>query len=134
MSMAHEKAQAVMNKAFEKWTPNLRFEEFMQELNRNERLVVAIGTLNYQVENGGFSQWMYNGYATDPNTTFWALRTLGSPEADRVAELVQKALQNEDEDWSEYEDDDEDGGVLDALDREFYKLNSRILDQLEAKL
>ena len=38
---------------------------FLDALSEPEQLAVVFGNLNYQVENGGFTQWVDNGYYVD---------------------------------------------------------------------
>ena len=60
--MEYPNFQAVMDKAYEKWDEESSFLEFHKKLNGYDGIAVALGTLNYQVENGGFMQWYGNEY------------------------------------------------------------------------
>lgn len=53
-----------MNQAYNKWgkEKNWNKQEFWDHINFQEKIAVALGNLNYQVENGGFEQWNDNGY------------------------------------------------------------------------
>ncbi|MFA5176509.1 MAG: hypothetical protein WC413_04615 [Candidatus Nanoarchaeia archaeon] len=66
--MAEEKEslhQQIMNEAYILWQINKDWdtEEFFDHLNFIQRVAIALGNLNYQVGNGGFSQWKWNHYA-----------------------------------------------------------------------
>lgn len=69
--------QALMNQAYDRWRaeekrdqfrpdefpkPDLSHEAFVNGLEDPERLAVVFGNLNYQIGNGGVSQWIFNGY------------------------------------------------------------------------
>jgi hypothetical protein len=62
--------QMLMNKAYDLWQTEvgkrLRYENFLDLINEKLGSIyyhaVITGNLNYQVENGGFSQWYFNGY------------------------------------------------------------------------
>jgi hypothetical protein len=65
-----ERVQGLMNQAYKRWQAggdleNTPREDFYGKLEDPHRLAVVFGNLNYQVENGGWSQWIYNNYA-DP--------------------------------------------------------------------
>lgn len=55
--------QDFMNKAYDKWDDNTQdMSAWFMSLTPFEKEVVAIGKFNQQVNNGGFSQWSFNGY------------------------------------------------------------------------
>ena len=57
--------QQLMNSAFEKWDKkNISYDDFLDLISDLEREAVIFGNFNYQVENGGHSQWIGNGYAS----------------------------------------------------------------------
>ena len=63
--------QTLMNQAYKKWENNdIRREEFLLLLSPVEKLAVILGNFNYQVCNGGFSQWNYNDYSCDAGYLF----------------------------------------------------------------
>lgn len=53
----------LMDKAYNKFQDGWSLREFYINIDGLERRAVALGNLNYQVGNGGFTQWMDNGYA-----------------------------------------------------------------------
>jgi hypothetical protein len=57
--------QATMTAAYERWqaAEKMSAAEFLEGLSAKESFAVRVGNLNYQVENGGFSQYWGNGYA-----------------------------------------------------------------------
>lgn len=83
MANENETWQGLMDSAYAKWPEGGSQPDMMMTLTPAERTAVLLGNLNYQVQNGGFRQWVDNGYATrraatrravldvvhDPNTT-----------------------------------------------------------------
>lgn len=136
----HDKLQALMDQAYARWQgQSWDKQQFWDQLDAKERIAVFFGNMNYQVENGGHSQWMGNGYATQEVVEFLIrhLRTLGTSEANvqmqHLAEI--RDLCNE-EGWDSDRWDDEiwEAVDLDSFDRTFYKINDKLLLQVEEKL
>jgi hypothetical protein len=131
------KLQALMNQAYDRYEANNNWDriEFVQQLRGNECFVVPLGNLNYQVENGGFSQWASNGYNDADSVMLlkFALRQINTPAALKVLSLVEQFEQmapepgDEDEyaDWSEQES---------HLTHEFYSVNDQMMADAEAWL
>ena len=60
-----------MDKSYEKnENSNMSREEFLSNLSSYERIAFQFGNLNYQVENGGFTQWYMNEYNVDSNDLY----------------------------------------------------------------
>lgn len=62
-----DRHQRLMNQAYKRWQKggdleNVPREDFYGKLEEPHRMAVVFGNLNYQVENGGFDQWFFNGY------------------------------------------------------------------------
>jgi len=58
--------QVLMDEAYDEWQKNRdrwSYSDFINNLDDLHRKAVLIGNLNYQVENGGFKQWDFNGYS-----------------------------------------------------------------------
>jgi len=49
---------------------------------------VLLGNLNYQVENGGFGQWVDNGYGAQVGAVRFVLQRLGTPAAAAVDAML----------------------------------------------
>ena len=139
--MEYPKFQAVVDAAFEKWGEAESFESFVAKLESKERDLVALGVLNQQVENGGFSQWGINGYSVGAPYAHELLVRLGTPEALEMASIVDEALVA----LALQEDEDEEARLLhvvggsrqdelDDLDSQFYKINDAVMAQVEASL
>lgn len=54
--------QKLMDAAYDKWPESGGHREMLNRATDAERCAVLLGNLNYQVENGGFCQWIDNGY------------------------------------------------------------------------
>lgn len=57
--------QFIMTNAYYNWGKNTSREKFLSDLTPYEKLAVIFGNFNYQVQNGGFSQWVFNNYDSD---------------------------------------------------------------------
>lgn len=69
--MTDDTIQTLMNSAYETWRKHnetsddrWNYDQFVDHLDGREYPAVLIGNLNYQVGNGGFSQWHFNGYSS----------------------------------------------------------------------
>lgn len=88
MESVKSKWEMIVDAAYEKWSDNRPFEQFLMCLDGQARQAVVLNVLDCQVRNGGIQQWVDNGYCvatfTDLTTT---LRLVGTP---RALELVDK--------------------------------------------
>lgn len=143
--------ESIMEAAYDRYPKDKT--PFFSVLTPREKKVVALGNLNYQVENGGFHQWVSNGYCNRASVK--ALREIlpeiGTDEAKAVLEMVNEVAEMvdleaedngcfgsywlSDSDPHDYDDDDdyEDdcGPSLDHLDTAFYKINNALMTQAE---
>lgn len=55
--------QGIMYEAYEKFTEDISMEEWFESLSKIEKYAVASGKFNQQTCNGGYIQWIDNGYA-----------------------------------------------------------------------
>ena len=89
-----DKHQELMDKAYSRWQKggdlhNTSRIEFLDKLTDPERMAVVLGNLNYQVENGGWNQWVDNGYCTSIVHLKDALEKVGTPTAKKVLTMVE---------------------------------------------
>ena len=56
--------QQIMDQAYDKWSDDKHWTKamFWDHLNYQEKVAISLGTLNYQIGNGGFVQWYDNDY------------------------------------------------------------------------
>lgn len=117
---------ALMHKAYamfrkhDEWTLN----DFYFNISPLERRAVALGNLNYQVGNGGFMQWINNGYAEESGNSIRLIANeiTGNkkfPSLSKALTLAQIAMG-----YERYNHDDNEDEVeqLDKLDSQFYAL------------
>jgi hypothetical protein len=88
-----DKTQDLMDAAYDRWTEGdlkgtSRYE-FLSLLDDTTRFAVVLGNLNYQVENGGWCQWVGNGYCVSYPFVLEALEALGTPIAKKVTAMVE---------------------------------------------
>lgn len=82
--------EPIMELAYTKWPKSDGYDDFLFEIGGIEKYVVLIGNLNYQVENGGFTQWADNGYGRHWQDVLRILEKVGTDTAKQVATLVEK--------------------------------------------
>jgi hypothetical protein len=120
--MNHPTFQGLMDEAYATWQADnsKSYDDFIFDLPPIQRMAVLIGNLNYQVENGGFRQWIGNGYSDHAKDVRRVLDRIGTPAAYTAANLVLIGARAD-------EDDD-----LDAQDAAYYKLNDQLMADAEA--
>ena len=115
-----------MDEAYDLWRKeDWDKDQFFDHLNYVQRVAVALGNMNYQVNNGGWSQWYFNGYADTHVKFLDRMNFSGFPELEKAQEIMRDAyerLERNEENSRDgrYEDDESD--VLDIYDKEYYKL------------
>lgn len=97
--MEFNTVQKLMDEAYEIWQNELRdsasqttlFKTLEERGMSNHVKAVMLGNLNYQVENGGFQQWVDNGYASEalPGLLDF-LKELGTENANKVWVMLTK--------------------------------------------
>jgi hypothetical protein len=111
--------QCLMDTSYDLWNnQKWSYREFLMNLDPLHRSAVVLGNLNYQVCNGGFSQWMFNGYTDGNEFLFHALKSMNTQTSTRVMNLVSQALQL-----------DCDNDDFDHLDSEYYELESTFMKE-----
>lgn len=114
-------------------------QDFLDQLYGDEMLAIPLGNLIYQVQNGGWSQWMGNGYASPYALSMLrvVLKQIGTPAALKTQELIERFERLtdgnlSDQNWYPDEDDsDEFQEQESALSREFYEVDDQLLDDAE---
>ena len=135
-----------MNRVYDTWEKNKDWslEDLFDNLDYQERLAIALGNLNAQVENGGFSQWQYNGYSKVHLSFLLRLRDklnehpLNYPVLLKALNLVAifaSITKNNYEaininDREDYEDLEEVEDKFDKLDSIYYKLEN-LTDEMD---
>lgn len=117
--------QELMIEAYDQWKENQDWssDEFVSRLDYAHRVAVLTGNLNYQVENGGFDQWHFNGYSKHSDQLQNVLLQMETETTHRVANMVRTARRRLEDDRS-----------CEDLDTEFYDINYQLLIDVEAYL
>jgi len=127
--------QRLMDQAYDRYqaNPGMTREQFVLQLSPAEAVAVHCGNMNYQVQNGGWMQWMDNGYMTEESirTISTTLRQMDKWEvAKSVSSVFERAVEAmtrvaSDEDYDELSD------VLSPLDIEYYTLDQAFVKAVE---
>jgi hypothetical protein len=120
-------------------------EDHLLACTPKEREACILGKLNQQIENGGVSQWVINGYAyTAIKFGLWRLLDEMGETSRKIAELIRPFVEDcMDEDSGEfmqYADDDDDdswqeaNGCSDRISDRFYELQDAWHPEVYARL
>ncbi len=133
--------QEIMDRAYDRWKADrsMSKQEFWDQLDAIERVAVFSGNMNYQVCNGGFSQWFFNGYAEPEVRAFLhrLFKSIDTPASQAVDVILTKVEEIEEDypnleaaewDWEELSE------LLNVLDRAFYAVNDQLLVDVEKHL
>jgi len=148
--------QGLMDEAYERWKENegWDYKAMLANCTAEERMAVILGNLNYQVCNGGFRQWVDNGYALHLRDAVPLLEKVGTENALKVVEMLRQLddhidYNKEDRGWDDYwkrpephpyfgrddyyedEEDSEGEVIAESLDDGFYAINEQLLDEIE---
>lgn len=84
-----EKIQELMDDVYNKWNAGERKsqQKILSEFSETHRIAVVFGNFNYQVENGGIEQYIYNGYFMDNKDTFADFLNCGKEIDERFAKI-----------------------------------------------
>ena len=142
--------QKIMDEAYSFWQSQEKMDyvTFIDSLDKKQKLAVLTGNLNYQVENGGFSQWHINEYSKKAKELIELLTPLeGIEVVKEVIELVETAIDiieefdrpegsgfDEDEEYYDEYHDNEMHSALDSLDTRYYSINEKFLNIIEEVL
>lgn len=129
--------QKLMTAAYDRYESRWTKREFEAQLTCAERRAVLVGNMNYQVENGGFSQWLGNGYATHENVKLIRAylsemeNCIYALELDDILESFQKLGNSLGWDVNAW---DEDNYEEQKLDKRFYDMNAQFMRSFDEHL
>jgi hypothetical protein len=137
--------QELMDVAYEKFDEKFSYEQWYKVLTEIEKKAVVLGNLNYQVENGGFYQWVDNGYVADIHFLIEVLEEMYTDNSKKIIELLNDIkpyvipnVKNTgcfgkylDLDSEEYLGDVID---LDTMDKLYYEINTEFMEECESYL
>lgn len=124
--------QQLMDEAYNNWKSGWNKRDFYLSLEPKHRAAVVIGNLNYQVENGGFYQWVDNRYAEDSKDfLYFALKEMGKQEniANTVIELLDKVYDINPLDNDDSEEDYQN--PYNIFDDKYYEINEDFMKKTE---
>lgn len=162
----HPTLQNLMNTAYNEWQKpnnNWTYRQFLNESTPAQRKAILLGNFNYQVHNGGFMQWVDNGYGLHAQELLDVLEQINTDLSKEVISLVKQIMpyidfSQENRGWGDYwlkeeelhqryigcwEDEDEDlyeeedcqgSRVAQTLDSPYYKIADAFLEEAEAFL
>lgn len=140
MENDYKKFQALMDSAYNGFTGEMSIGEFYACLDPETRGYVAIGNLNYQVCNGGFSQWHFNRYSQGYMAIVECLSSINTDESKQLSGIVKGAMRALRESENQSQDDEDDYYARDysdpnhEFDKEFYKVAPKVMAQIESLL
>lgn len=128
-----DRHQELMLESFNIWEESQGMDraEWMFRLSFGQRVGVLTGTLNYQVENGGFAQWHENDYSEFSQDLLRVLKLINTEATVRVSNLVRHVMNVVDNENHEREELME---VSDWASDEFYTFNKQYLADVESFL
>jgi len=119
--------------AVQAYTPGMGKEAHLNTLQPAMRAAYLIGTLNYQVTNGGFMQWIDNGFGTPENVEELRVLMLQIGTQSSLAIFEMLKLLDTDDLYDVTIRDNREG--LEELDRTYYNLTEVVwLAQVNAWL
>lgn len=120
------------------------YEDVLDECLPEERFAMLLGNLNSQVLNGGFCQWVDNGYAAQADTVLRVLARIDTDSTKAVSEMIKRIklhfktdVENKGcmnsywiHEW-EGEEMPEGHAVAEDCDEEYYSLNDQFEEDIE---
>lgn len=94
-SNARDLWQSLMDDAYDRWKDEndqtiTNYEEMLEKVPRLNKIAVLLGNLNYQVENGGWEQWVDNGYAIRYPEVLDALGEINTSLSNKVSSMIEE--------------------------------------------
>ena len=120
MSDFRNKIQSLMNEFYNEWQKDENKGkskwDVLNNLSEAHQIAVAFGNFNYQVENGGLSQWIYNGFFHDDSeklSKYLESSTGLDERCQRILDTINKLDQ-----YAQDTDCDRDGYYIDPDDED----------------
>lgn len=97
MAEFSDKIQALMDETYNEWRKDENRDkskwDVLGDFSVSHQVAVTFGNFNYQVENGGIEQWIYNGYCQDDAEKFIEFLEIGAETDDRCRNILDKVYQ-----------------------------------------
>jgi tetratricopeptide (TPR) repeat protein len=125
----------LVNRAYQLWRTDRQASrtEFYQGLHPIQRNAVQLWDLNSQVFNGGFPQWLANGFGAWIEEIIDSVRQIGTKSAKAVQSILEGVARLDRECKTQDEADQNMGGLLEYTDR-YYAVASDFADDVEVWL
>jgi len=118
--------QLLMKEAYNLWTANAEwpYKKLLTRINYPHQVAVVVGNLNYQVENGGFAQWYFNGYYHSASYLLTALEEINTNTSREVKQMVENVLDL----FNDDNHDHESARLLNNdLSTRYYEINNQFM-------
>lgn len=133
--------QFIMDRAYEKWDKELSREEFLNLLTPYEKISVQLGNFNYQIGNGGMSQWDLNCYSSDIDDIESFVENCDFENKHIILTMItnfrgiKESIDNLDryDDWYD-EDYNTRAKHLDDYDKDYYAINKAWMEYINLYL
>lgn len=152
-----DRHQEIMNQAYDKFNDGISHAQWHETLTELEKRAVVLGNMSYQVLNGGFHQWVSNGYYLDGALLIAYLTEMDTKLSRSLIRIVNKVLsytnpdakragmmgrywKHEKSNGSRWRDEEEENDVeevvidLDEHDNEYYSFSSDFDREVEEYL
>ncbi len=102
----HPVWQGLMDKSYDRWQngdlKDKSKKDFLDALDSQQTQATLLGNLNYQVGNGGFSQWVGNGYALSFDHLWKVMELIPGDAANKVRGMLKEMepFILKDKDWT----------------------------------
>ena len=138
MAEFSDRIQVLMDEVYNEWQKDENKGKgksaVLEGFSEAHKIAVAFGNFNYQVENGGIEQWIYNGYFHDDAEKLMGYLETGAQTdercktiLDRISQLEQYANEMSCDRYGSFYDEDSDnsfiGEIIDcnAFDSWYYE-------------
>lgn len=138
MAAFGEKIQALMDEIYTEWQKEENKGkgkwDVLNGFSAAHQIAVVLGNFNYQVENGGLEQWIYNGYFHDDAEKLIEYLEIGTrldvrcqTILDNIYKLDQYAQETDCDRYGSFYDEDGESGFIgdiancDTFDAWYYK-------------
>ncbi len=92
MAAFGDRIQSLMDEVYGEWqkegNQNKGKWDILDGFSEAHQIAVVFGNFNYQVENGGISQWIYNGYFHDDAEKFTEFLEAGAVSDERCQNIL----------------------------------------------
>lgn len=106
---------------------NFNYDEMLLSCNQIELVAVLIASLNYQVTNGGFDQWIANKYSRKLKELLQCLDLVGTETSKKVKNLLLVLTDT----ITHYSGQSKQLDRLYEGDKAYYAINCQLLDDVE---